>query len=78
MHLITDVKFYNELIKGRWTKEIYNDYDRINKKLVEKYNIEIPKEIQEYVLFKRGKLHVFTENEIYEFIEKMGKIHLTT
>ena len=77
MHLITDVKFYNELIKGRWTKEIYNDYDRINKKLVEKYNIEIPKEVQEYVSFKRGKLHVFTENEIYEFIEEMGKIHLT-
>ena len=77
MHLITDVKFYNELIKGRWTKEIYNDYDRINKKLVEKYNIEIPKEVQGYVSFKRGKLHVFTENEIYEFIEEMGKIHLT-
>lgn len=75
LHLLTDYLFYNRFLK-RWDSNIYNDYDKSNKKIKEKYRIIIPKEIENVVQFKTGKLEVLDEEEIYKFIECVGKINV--
>lgn len=75
LHLVTDYLFYNKLIK-RWDATIYEDYDKLNEKIKNRYEIEIPKEIQEIVQFKTGKLSLLKEEELYKFIDAVGKINL--
>lgn len=75
LHLVTDYLFYNKFIK-RWDASIYEDYDKLNEKIKNRYEIEIPKEIQEIVQFKTGKLSLLKEEELYKFIDSVGKINL--
>ena len=59
LHLITDYLFYNKYFANfDWTPEIYDDYDRLNKILIEKYKIKIPEKISNIVQFKDGELKV--------------------
>ena len=44
LHLLTDYLFYNKYV-DRMTKDMYNDYDITNKKLIDKYNVELPNEM---------------------------------
>ena len=41
IHLLTDYLFYNKYI-DTFSKEIYNDYDILNKELITKYHITLP------------------------------------
>ena len=75
VHLATDLLFYDRFL-SRWSSEIYDDYDILNKKLIEKYNIQIPKEVEEYVHIKDGELKKLSLKEIIEFIEGIGKLPL--
>ena len=75
VHLATDLLFYDRFL-SRWSSEIYDDYDILNKKLIEKYNIQIPKEVEKYVNIKDGKLRKLSLEEIIEFIEAVGKLPL--
>ena len=75
LHLLTDYLFYNKFL-NKWEKSIYDDYDIINENIIKKYGIEIPKEIQEKVRFKQGNLTILNEDEIYKFIELVGKINV--
>lgn len=75
LHLLTDYLFYNRFLK-KWDSNIYNDYDKSNKRIKEKYKISIPKEIENIVQFKTGKLEVLDEKELYRFIECVGKINV--
>ncbi len=75
LHLLTDYLFYNKFLK-RWDSNIYNDYDKSNEKIKEKYKIIIPKEIEDIVHFRTGRLEVLNEEELYRFIECVGKINV--
>lgn len=75
LHLVTDYLFYNKYLE-KWGISIYDDYDILNKRIIEKYKIEIPKEIENGVGYKDGKLSIIDENSLYEFIETVGKIKL--
>ena len=75
LHLLTDYLFYNKFL-DRWEKSIYDDYDIINENIIKKYGIEIPKEIQEKVKFKQGNLTILKEEDIYKFIELVGKLNI--
>lgn len=75
VHLATDLLFYDRFL-SRWSAEIYDDYDILNKKLIEEYNIRIPKEVEEYVHIKDGELKKLSLEEIIEFIEGIGKVSL--
>ena len=67
--------FYNRFLT-KWDSDIYEDYDKLNDTIVKKYKITIPKEIQEVVCFKSGKPKVLDENELYRFIDSVGKINI--
>lgn len=75
LHLLTDYLFYNKFL-DKWEKSIYDDYDIINQNIIKKYGIEIPKEIQEKVKFKQGILSILNEEDIYKFIEFVGKLNI--
>lgn len=51
LHLLTDYLFYNKYL-DRCSKDIYNDYDILNRKLIEKYKVKLPEKIKKYVFFK--------------------------
>lgn len=75
LHLLTDYLFYNRFLK-KWDSKIYNDYDKSNERIKEKYKIIIPEQIEDIVQFKTGKLEVLNEEELYRFIECVGKINV--
>lgn len=75
LHLVTDYLFYNRFLT-KWASDIYEDYDKLNEPIVKKYKITIPKEIQGVVCFKSGKTKVLDENELYRFIDSVGKINI--
>lgn len=75
LHLVTDYLFYNRFL-DRWDTTIYDDYDRLNSKLMEKYRIVLPEEVQEKIKFKNGEMSILNEEELYKFINSVGKIDI--
>lgn len=75
LHLVTDYLFYNKFLNS-WNEHIYDDYDRLNERIIKKYNIVIPKELVEVVKTKDGELELLSEEEIYRFIDIVGKINI--
>lgn len=80
LHLIADYLFYNHYLKSipvQGSKEIlHNDYDLINKELIEKYNIELLDNIKQYVFCKDGKPQILTLNLITKVIEEISSLNL--
>ena len=77
LHLLTDFLFYNKFLK-EWDPLIYKDYNKLNEKLIKKYDIIIPEIIKDIVKFEDGKLTVLNEEELYKFISCVGKIDVRT
>ncbi|MCI8655226.1 MAG: hypothetical protein HFJ48_05100 [Clostridia bacterium] len=75
LHLITDYLFYNKYLKV-FSKDIYNDYDILNKYLIEKYRVELPKEAKNEVFFKEGQLTLLDKESLVTFIDNVAKINL--
>ena len=53
LHLVTDYLFYNKFLEY-FSKDIYNDYDILNKSLQQVFNVTIPKSVQNKVFYKDG------------------------
>ena len=67
MHLLTDYLFYNRYI-DTFSKDIYNDYDLLNGKLIEKYDIQLPDKVKDNVFFiDEGELKILS----MEIIDKL-------
>lgn len=75
LHLVTDYLFYNKFLNS-WNKHIYDDYDKLNDRIIKKYNIVIPNKLVEVVKTKSGDLELLSEEEIYRFIDSVGKINI--
>ena len=75
LHLLTDDLFYNKYLES-FSEEIYDDYDRINKILIEKYQLTIPEIIREKVKFKDEIPQILDFESICKFIDTVGEIDL--
>lgn len=75
MHLLTDDLFYNKFL-NRFSEEIYNDYDKINKALIEKYNLQIPEKVREKVKFTSGETKILDLETVCKFIDAVGSLEL--
>lgn len=75
LHLITDYIFYSEYLE-EWKPSIYDDYDVLNDILVDKYSLEIPKEIESYVGSQNKPLTILNLDDIITFIENLGNMSL--
>ena len=74
LHLVVDYLFYNKYFQNaiNETKQ-YNDYDILNKELIEKYKIEIPDDIKDAVQFKTGELQVLDREKLDEMIQEISE-----
>lgn len=68
LHLVTDYLFYNRFL-DYFTKDIYNDYDILNKRLEEKYNVELPQKVKDKVFYKTGETKILKLENVIKFIE---------
>lgn len=75
LHLVTDYLFYNKFLK-KWDNHIYDDYDKLNGRIAKKYNIVFPEELLKVVKIKEGELELLDEEEVYRFIDVVGKIDI--
>ena len=82
LHLIVDIEFYGDYLNN-WDKrkdtdkqKLFQDYDILNKELIEKYEITFPKEIEEFAIFKEGELTYIKRETIYDFIDKISSISI--
>lgn len=74
LHLVVDYLFYNQYFQNtiNQTKQ-YNDYDILNKELIEKYKIDIPDDIKDVVQFKTGELQVLDREKLDQMIQEISK-----
>lgn len=75
LHLITDYLFYNYYL-DRFSKDIYNDYDIINSKLIEKYNILLPLEVKDKVFFKQGVTKILSFDLACKVIDEISNLDI--
>lgn len=75
LHLLTDYLFYNKFLET-WDKHIYDDYDKLNDRIMKKYNVIIPEELLNEVKTKNGEPEILNEGKIYRFIDAVGKINI--
>jgi len=75
LHLVTDYLFYNRFL-NKWDTSIYDDYDILNSRLMKKYGILLPEDVQEKVKFKVGKTSILNEDNLCKFINSVGKINI--
>lgn len=76
LHLVTDYIFYNKFLEC-FSKDIYNDYDVLNEKLQEKYNVNIPESIKKEIFYKKGKTVILEMDKVVKFIEEVSDYKLS-
>lgn len=76
LHLLTDYLFYNQYIEY-FSKDMYNDYDILNKKLIDKYGVVLPEKIKKFVYFKENlTLKILSLPLVEKFIEDVSKMDI--
>ena len=73
--MITDYLFYNKYLE-EFTKDIYNDYDILNKRLIEKYNVVLPENIQNNVFYEDGETKILTMELVIKIIDEISDLNL--
>ena len=68
LHLVTDYIFYNKLLKCI-SKQIYNDYDILNRYLIKKYNVELLDKIKNSVFYISGDTKILSKELAEKTIE---------
>lgn len=77
LHLKTDLLFYQELITPKKiSEEIYEDYNRMNRSLMQRYVLEIPEAVRKYVEFREGETVKLHEHMAVDFINTVGNLEL--
>lgn len=75
LHLLTDYLFYNHYIDCI-SKDMYNDYDILNKKLIEKYDVVLPEKVKDSVFLKEGELVILSMELIDKLILEISKMDI--
>ena len=75
LHLITDYLFYNYYL-DKFSKDIYNDYDIINARLMEKYNVNLPIDVKDRVFFFFFLTKVLNYNLACKVIDEISNLDI--
>ncbi len=85
-HLITDYEFYTHYFDDdevrnftldEFRNKLYHDYNILNERMKNKYEVMYPENIAECDVSSEGELELLSEERIDEFIEKIGGIEKT-
>lgn len=69
LHLLTDYLFYNHYIDS-FSKVLYDDYDMLNKELINEYEIKLPEKIEKFVYYKEGNDFKILNRELAHIVVK--------
>ena len=72
IHLAVGNLFYNRFLE-KWVPQIYDDYNRLNAAIIEKYSVVLPPEISGVVKYKTGDLALLDRERVFRFIDAAGK-----
>ena len=77
LHLLTDYLFYNKYVDV-FSKDMYNDYDILNKILIKKYNVVLPEKIKQFVFYKDGleNLKILYLPLVEKFVEDVSNMQI--
>lgn len=76
LHLFTDYLFYNKYL-DTFSKDIYNDYDLLNKRLMEKYKVTLPEKVKNQVFFKENEeLKLLSKELVETAIEEISEFNI--
>ncbi len=76
LHLLSDYLFYNKYIEC-FSKKIYDDYDLLNKKLIDKYKVTLPEEVKNKVFYKDyGELTILSESLVEKFVDEISNMDI--
>lgn len=76
LHLVTDYLFYNKFLNW-FSKDIYNDYDILNKSLIKKFGVKIPESVKNSVFYKAGETKILKLEDTEKFITDTAKLKLS-
>mgnify|MGYP005788509345 FL=1 len=76
LHLVTDYLFYNYYLTSFSKPEIYDDYDMTNEFLISKYDVTLPKKIENQVFFKKGCPKFLNLNLACKLIDEISNYDL--
>ena len=86
LHLLVDRLFYNYYFDIKKIRKemnikisdyIYDDYDKLNKDLIEKYNVVLSLELQKFTNIKEGKTKILDLNIIEKMIDEISDLDLS-
>lgn len=75
-HLVTDYLFYNRFL-SYFSKDIYNDYDILNKALIEKFGVKVPDSVKNSVFYLDGETKILELEDTINFIINTAKYNLS-
>lgn len=75
IHLVTDYLFYNKYLE-KFSKDIYQDYDIINRQLINKYSVNLPKEVKDKVFFIEGQTKILSYTLACKVIDEISNLDL--
>lgn len=75
LHLVTDYIFYNKIF-DTYSKDIYHDYDVLNRELIEKYHVKIPEEVRQYIFFEDGELILLDRDKVEKCIKMCSDMEI--
>lgn len=76
LHLITDYLFYNYYLNYYDKKEMYHDYDVLNKTLIEKYNVILPDNIKDKVFFIQDETKILSLEFAIKIIDEISSMDI--
>lgn len=76
LHLITDYLFYNYYLDRFVREDMYNDYDILNGKLIEKYNVKLPERTKEFVFYKEGQTKILNFELACKVIDEISSLNM--
>ena len=72
LHLVTDYLFYNHYLDRYIKKDMYHDYDVLNKYLIEKYKIDLPDIVKDKVFFIEDETKILTYELAIKIIDEIS------
>lgn len=76
LHLITDYLFYNHYLEYYDKKDMYHDYDVLNKPLSEKYDVVLPDTIKDKVFYINDKTKILSYQLAIKIVDKISSMDI--
>lgn len=75
LNLLSDYLFYNGFLQ-EYSVSIFHDFRKMNKRMKEKYGIDLPQELEGRVKYEDGELSSIDEESVYKFVDSAGRLNL--